>query len=46
MRVVGRGTLTVDVSEVMATPKFKEYQKQARQLILNKNKSRNNSIEK
>ncbi|VAW75776.1 hypothetical protein MNBD_GAMMA12-1352 [hydrothermal vent metagenome] len=32
MRVVGRGTLTVDTKEVTNSPKFKEYVQQAKQI--------------
>lgn len=32
-RVIGRGTLVVDVKEVRATPKFKEYARKAKQIV-------------
>mgnify|MGYP000032352082 CR=1 FL=1 len=33
MRVVGRGTLTVDVKEVTQTEKFKEYAQKAHEIV-------------
>lgn len=32
-RVVGRGTLVVDVKEVRSSPKFQEYARRAKQIV-------------
>ena len=36
-RVIGRGTLTVNVSEITGSDKFKEYSKQASKIVAHHN---------
>jgi hypothetical protein len=36
-RVIGRGTLTVNVSEITSSDKFKEYSKQASNIVAHYN---------